>query len=125
MSHRRLTVADTAVLVLAVATVTTLYAALWSGNGAQGEQATVWVAGEHRHTLPLSQARTLRVEGPLGESIIEVDRGRVRVADSPGRQRRCVKAGWLSSSGESAICLPNQVVVKVTGGEPRFDSINF
>ena len=51
--------------------------------------------------------------------------GRVRVLKSPGPYQVCMRAGWLRDSGESAVCLPNQVVVQVTGPNPRFDSINF
>jgi hypothetical protein len=122
---RHLSRSDTLVLIAAVTLLAALYVALWSGSGEQGQRASIWIAGEQHRTMRLDQPQTIRVQGAMGESIIEVRDGRIRVADSPGRQKLCVKAGWLSRGGESAICLPNQVVVRVDSQAPRFDTINF
>lgn len=125
MKRIPLTRTDGAVLLGAVLLLAALYASLWSGPGNAGSQATVWIAGEQRRVLALDRPQTLRVEGRLGVSIIEVRDGRVRVASSPGRQKLCVEMGWLSRGGESAVCLPNQVVVRVESPDPRFDTVNF
>lgn len=117
---------DGAILVLALAGVVASYAWLWRPAGGAGTEASLWVAGREEARLPLDQDQTRRVEGALGSSLIEVRDGRVRVAASPGPQQICVRAGWLQRSGESAICLPNQVVVEVEGGGPApLDSVNF
>jgi len=118
-------IADAGVLLLAGACLVASYAYFWRAEGGRGERASIWVAGRQYREVPLSQPRTLEVDGPLGTSTIQVRDGKVRVVDSPGRQKLCVRAGWLSRSGESVICLPNQVVVRVAGGQPRFDSMNF
>lgn len=119
-----MTVADRIVLFCAVALVAALYGMLWT-PGHAGRWAEVWVSGKQQMKLPLAENRRVEVRGPLGTSTIEVRDRRVRVVDSPGRRKLCVRQGWLSQSGESAICLPNQVVVQVGGGEPRFDTVNF
>lgn len=125
MRYVPVTLADGAVLTGAALLLAFLYGTLWSSPGQAGSRATVWVAGEQRRVLELDRPRTLRVTGPLGVSIIEVRDGRVRVADSPGRRKLCVEMGWLSRGGESAICLPNEVVVRVESGDPPFDTVNF
>ncbi|MBA1148366.1 NusG domain II-containing protein [Ectothiorhodospiraceae bacterium WFHF3C12] len=119
------TFTDCAVLAGALTLLAALYLGLWSPAGQAGSRASIWVSGEQRQSLDLETSRTIRVSGALGESVIEVRDGRVRVADSPGRQKLCVEAGWLSRSGESAICLPNQVVVRIESPQPRFDTVNF
>lgn len=125
MKRIPLTRADGAVLAAATVLLAGLYATLWSGPGEAGSRATVWVAGKQRDVVALDRPQTLRVEGALGVSVIEVRDGRIRVADSPGRQKLCVEMGWLSDGGESAICLPNRVVVRVESPQPRFDTVNF
>lgn len=115
---------DLAIVVCAAALVAGLYALLWTPSG-HGTGVSIWVAGQERHRLPLNEDRRLEVAGAIGVSTIEVRGGRVRVVDSPGPYKVCMRAGWLRDTGESAVCLPNQVVVQITGPNPRFDSINF
>ena len=117
---------DGVILTLALIGVVASYAWLWRPAGGAGTEASLWVAGREEARLPLDRDQTRRVDGALGTSVIEVRDGRVRVAASPGPQQLCVRAGWLARSGESAICLPNQVVLEVEGDEPPpFDSVNF
>jgi hypothetical protein len=44
---------------------------------------------------------------------LEFRSGRVRFAASPCRDQLCVREGWLSKAGESALCLPERVLVTV------------
>ncbi|MGD8430280.1 MAG: NusG domain II-containing protein [Ectothiorhodospiraceae bacterium] len=118
-----MTIVDRVILALALALVAGLYVTIWQGGDATA--ATIWVDGEQRTVLPLTRERTIRVSGVLGESVIQVGRGRIRVVSSPGPRKICVRAGWLRHPGESAICLPNRVVVQVVGDTPGYDGINF
>ena len=77
-----------------------------------------------RLRLSQSEVDRVAVEGRLGASVIEVRAGQVRFNESPCVGRQCVHAGWLSRSGQVAACLPNGVVVEVTGGERLYDAIN-
>lgn len=74
---------------------------------------------------PAWQNREVRVAGPLGETILQIRDGRVRVVSSPCTQKICVRAGWLEEAGEAAACVPNRVSVALLGADPRFDAINF
>lgn len=114
---------DLAICLLAAVTVVGSYLLLWQPRTG-AHTASVWVAGEERLRLPLDRDQQVRVQGPLGASVIEVRDGRARVAASPGPRQICVRLGWLQSSGESAICLPNQVVLRLEGAG-GFDSMNF
>ncbi|WP_193222246.1 NusG domain II-containing protein [Alkalilimnicola sp. S0819] len=114
---------DRLLCLLALLAVIASYALLW-GEPGRATHASVWVAGEQRHRLALDQPGQWRVQGPLGESRIEVRDGRVRVTASPGPRQICVRTGWLEQAGESAICLPNQVVVRVEG-DGGYDAMNF
>ncbi len=116
-------VTDAVIVAAAVALVVTLHATLGPGDGA-GEHADVWVTGELARRVELTAPQRFQVTGPLGVTTIAVREGRIRVTDSPGRRKLCVRAGWLARPGETAVCLPNRVVVEVTGARPHFDAIN-
>jgi hypothetical protein len=115
---------DRLIVVLGALLVAGLYATTWTARE-PAEQVVVWVQGEERLTLPLDRELVEHVAGPAGVTTIEIRAGRVRVVDSPGAQQLCQRAGWLEQAGDAAVCLPNQIVVEVRGGQPRFDAINF
>lgn len=56
--------------------------------------------------------RTVRVAGPLGETVVEIRNCSARVVDSPCREKVCVKMGWVRAPGDWVACVPNGVVVQ-------------
>ncbi len=86
--------------------------------GEKGSLAVVEVNGREvsRVTLGSGQAaRTITVKGWQGSSTFEVKDGRVRMVKSACRDKICIGVGWIDSGGRSIICLPNRVVIRVTG----------
>jgi hypothetical protein len=116
--------ADLLVVACALALLPFLYARYWVDAGPASE-ALILAGGAEFATVPLHEDRLIEVPGPLGVTTVEVREGRIRCASSPGPQRICERAGWLSHGGESAISLPNRVVIEVLAVDPRYDSINF
>lgn len=113
---------DWLLLLLGVLAVAWLWTSWWNHPPAGKVRIR---AGDHVFaTLSLNQQRTLEVPGPLGISRIEIANGKVRVAVDPGRHQYCVKQGWLTQSGQVAMCLPNRVSVELLG-EKRYDSLNY
>lgn len=87
-----------------------------------GDQVVIKQAGRvFLETSPrLDQVVT--VPGPLGETQVEIQGGRVRVKADPSPRQLCVRQGWLEP-GETAVCLPNRVSVE--WGKARYDSLNY
>ncbi len=44
---------------------------------------------------------------------IEVENGRIRVRSSSCPDKVCVNCGWLEKKGDTSVCLPNGVVVRI------------
>lgn len=76
-------------------------------------------------TFDLNQTRELHIKGPIGESIIVINQGKVRFKQSPCRNQYCVHQGWLSHAGQVAICLPNQISLQLMGAISSYDSLNY
>jgi hypothetical protein len=102
---------DFAVLILLGARTVLSGAAAWSGGG---ETVTVKGPGES-WVFPRSAGETLRVPGPLGETVVELKDGRARVLSSPCTNQICVAAGAIHSRGQWIACLPNRVLVSISG----------
>lgn len=96
---------------------------LWRGGAP--DKVVVRAGGQVFAEAPLSRAQFIEVPGPLGTTRIEIEPGRARVAEDPGPRQYCVRQGWLTRSGATAICAPNQVSLSLAGGSADFDSLNY
>lgn len=114
---------DWLVLLIGMAITAWLFATLWQGHAA--DKAVVRSGGKIVAELNLSENRSFLATGPLGASRIEIHNRRARVAEDPSPRQYCVKQGWLSRAGETAVCLPNQVSLELTGAKKLYDSLNY
>jgi len=57
--------------------------------------------------------------------VIEIKGMRARVVSSPCRDQLCVRAGWLSRPGDTAVCLPRRVAIQIKGGQSGVDSVAY
>lgn len=96
---------------------------LWSGDLA--EQVVIRSGGKIISTVSLEKDQEILVHGPLGTSIITINKRRARISSDPSPRQYCVRQGWLKQAGEVALCLPNQVSVELTGKYKRYDSLNY
>lgn len=94
-------------------------------HGGSGDKAIVRLRGAVFAELDLSRNQRIEVPGPLGTTVIAVERRRVRVVSDPGTHQYCVRQGWLERAGEVAICAPNQVSLQIEGRSKIYDSLNY
>lgn len=94
---------------------------LWQ-HGSGGDRVVIKQEGRlYLETTPRLD-REIAVPGPLGDTVVEIRAGRVRVKSDPGPHQVCVRQGWLMP-GQVAICLPNRVSIE--RGVVRYDSLNY
>ena len=103
--------------VASVAGVRNLY------NG--GKHVVVEVDGRHVLELPLDTDVIETVEGPFGKTVIVIENGTARITDSPCPHRYCIRMGNISFRGEIVVCVPNRVLLKISGGNENesFDGV--
>jgi hypothetical protein len=68
--------------------------------------------------LPLDRDTTLPVQGRIGELVVTVANGAVRVSQSTCPQRLCVAMGERRRPGEMLACVPNAVLIRLQGEVP-------
>ena len=70
----------------------------------------------------LTETKTVAIDGDFHLEI-QVDSGGVCVtrSDCPGQD--CVHTGRITRSGQSIVCLPEQVVIQLTGGTSDADVV--
>lgn len=76
--------------------------------------AQVYLEGQLIRELPLGRDTTVSVTGAC-TNVITVSGGRIAVTDSDCPGKDCVHRGWISGGGESIVCLPNKMEIRLTG----------
>lgn len=91
--------------------------------------ARVEVDGKLIREIKLDQAEGRIIAVPFGRGLaqLEIQQGRVRMLEMPEEicpRKVCSHTGWIGRSGETIICVPNHLVVRLTASTTeRFDAI--
>ncbi len=80
-----------------------------------GQTVVVEQDGKVMARRSIADEDTLRIEGPLGVTTIEIAEGKARVLDAPCPHQLCVKTGAILKAGAMVVCVPNRVVVRIEG----------
>jgi len=88
----------------------------------QGHTVVIALDNKPMYLLPLDKDRTVSVEGPIGKTTIEIRNSRVRVLDSPCKNKLCVRQGWIERG--ALVCLPNRVAVTIDNGKETGNTVD-
>ncbi len=94
-----------------------------SSGTSPGQELLVSCGGERFGTYSLLEEREIVVERNNHINKITIKNGIVSMSFSDCRGQDCVKQAAISKTGESIVCLPNQVVLEIAGGSTEYDSI--
>lgn len=114
---------DWLTLLLGGICVVVLALTLW--NGELADRAVIRSGGKIFREVPLSRDQQIEVPGPLGTSVVTIEKRKARISSDPSPRQYCVRQGWLQQAGEIAICLPNEVSVELAGSRKKYDSLNY
>ncbi len=108
-------------------------AALTLSHGEAGSNAKVVIesGGDLYARYPLNEDRTVKVLAPVSSqhdhyNVVVISGGSVSVTEASCKNQVCVKHGSISRSGESIVCLPNRMVVRIENGSEEgggYDSV--
>lgn len=69
-------------------------------------------------------AREFVIEYKGGLNRLKAEDGKIAVIEADCPDKDCVKRGWLKRPGDSAICLPHRLVIRLTG-ESEVDGVTW
>ncbi len=110
---RRMTLLDRGiVIVLALACA----ASFWGlGKAPRGAEVVVEREGSVVFRAPLGTDRTVTLEGPLGKTVLSIRDRQACILSSPCPHKVCMGMGHIAQQGELLACVPNRVLVRVSG----------
>jgi len=89
------------------------------------EGAIVKVFSIHgEESFALAQGGRKSYDGPLGKTFVEQNSEGVRISKSPCAKQICVGQGPIKFAGELIACVPNQVVVTLSGKLELYDALS-
>jgi hypothetical protein len=86
--------------------------------GGAGAWAVVTVDGEEVGRYALSQDKRLTI-GEEDYNIVEISQGEAAVTEANCGDLTCVHTGRISREGETIVCLPHKLIVRIEGGEAQ------
>jgi hypothetical protein len=115
---RRSILAGAGILVAALAAqaLITLFGALHKGRAAR-----ITDADGVLHEIPLNTNGRTEITTALGTNVIEVADGQIRIVDATCANKDCVRQGAIGSAGQTIVCLPNRLVIRIEDGDGNED----
>lgn len=123
-TRRRLLTRSDSILILGIFFISVASLFLIRSGSRVGEEVIIEYDGGviKRH---LSLSEEFELEGPLGVSIAKIEGGKVRMTTSPCPAKTCVRTGWISKKGETVVCIPNHIVIRIKGiAKEEYDAIS-
>ena len=93
-----------------------------SGSGSPaggGSRTAVIHCGDFRHELALDEDGLFHFDGIDAE--FEVKNGKIRLTKASCPDKICEKTGYIGSSGQNIICVPNKITVAVVDSDESID----
>ena len=116
MEKRKFSWKEALLLVLVLAVAAGVY--LYAKTRPKGAVAVIEQDGEVYRRVVLADLK-LEVNG----AVIELDKDGAHFVSSPCPDKICVNKGIIKRAGESAVCLPQRVSVRIEGGDSEIDSV--
>ena len=109
------------ILLIAIVLIATVLIFVENCRKSAGSTVIITLNGSTYAEASLPANVEIDVDGLL---TVVIEDGEVWVIDSTCPDGLCEGMGRISRSGESIVCLPNGIVVKITSDEPEYDFIN-
>ncbi|MBQ2968048.1 MAG: NusG domain II-containing protein [Clostridia bacterium] len=98
---------------------------LFSLGGKQsGSKIEIYVNGELNSVYSLSKDAVVNIQSEFGENTVKIENGQASVVNTTCKDKLEMDAGAISKCGESLICLPNRLVITVSG-EGAVDGVSY
>ena len=99
---------------------------LQRGNDSSSKKVVITVDGKIFKEVELKENTNLDIDvnTQYGNNEVHIENGEVHMHESNCKDKICMKMGKISLPGDSIICLPNRLMVKIVEDKPSDDSLD-
>lgn len=112
------------ILAVALIIVGLAMSYILSFGQATGQQLIVSCDGEKFGSYSLFEDKEIVIDRDGHINKVTIKNGVVSMSFSDCHGQDCVHQGEISLSGETIICLPNKVVLEISGGDTKYDTLS-
>ena len=105
------------ILIIAILVVAVLALVVFKATQKEGSRAVVTVDGEIVAQYSIDENINETIETKYGKNILEIKDKIVYISKADCPDKICEKHRPISNSGESIVCLPHKLVVKIENGD--------
>lgn len=83
-------------------------------------QAVITAQGKPVRKISLTEGAksSFVVQGRVGSTTVEIDGARIRMLEAPCAGQVCVKEGWIGRPGQTIVCIPGEILIRIEGAAP-------
>ena len=100
-----------------------LLGGLWLLLRRAGGVVIVEQNGRETARYALSEDQTVRIEGVAGYNLLVIENGEAWIMEADCPNRLCVQTGRIRYAGQSIVCLPHKLAVRIAGGASGLDAV--
>ncbi len=93
-------------------------------DSGSGQEVVVTAGGQLYGTYDLSRDQEITIDQHGHINKITIKNGQVQMSYSDCKNQICINDGKISKTSQSIVCLPNKVMVEITGGEEELDGVS-
>ena len=109
------------IVLIVIGLASSIYVAV-SKSG--GDTVIIEQNGDMYGKYSLYEDATVTIDGKHCKNTVSISGGKVVMSESTCKNQVCVRHGAISAAGESIICLPNRVVVRIEGKGGGYDAVS-
>lgn len=100
-----------------------VFCGLWLLLRQTGASVIVEQDGKETARYALLEDRTVRIEGAGGYNLLVIENGEAWLSEANCPNLLCVKTGKIRYAGQSIVCLPHKLAVRIAGGASALDAV--
>jgi hypothetical protein len=116
------------VCVVIIAALTLAWNTYSSSNSSNALTAVITQDGKVLKSINLNTIHSpvyVNINNHGIKQVIVAEKRKIRFSESDCRDKICVKTGWLTKTGDKAVCLPSATIITVIGEHKDIDSITY
>ncbi|WP_302627018.1 NusG domain II-containing protein [uncultured Eubacterium sp.] len=116
--------ADIVLIVILVIIAFISYIVIYNFMSKQGDVVEVYLEAKLIKKVPLDTDTEFEVKIDNHVNVVRVEKGFVFMLDADCPDKLCQKQGKIHNSGETIVCLPNKIVIRVNAEKQNSDAVD-